>query len=106
MSQVGTLIGTHRAASAGVLGPAEHPGLEECAIDDQLPASLEQVEQANLTLGPAELVILLHQHPWHTPAFDGQRITGADETFILKQEQFPHTPPPPLPTNPAPCHTG
>ncbi len=51
MSQVGNLIGTQRAASAGVLGPAEHPGLEECAIDDQLPASLEQVEQANLTLG-------------------------------------------------------
>src|SRR5260370_1307474 len=65
MSQVGNLIGTQRAASAGVLGPAEHPGLEECAIDDQLPASLEQVEQANLTLGPADLVILLHPHPWH-----------------------------------------
>jgi hypothetical protein len=34
MGQVGDLIGAQRAAAAGVLGPAEHPGLEEGAIDD------------------------------------------------------------------------
>src|SRR5262249_31279908 len=53
MGQVGDLIGAQGAAAAGVLGPAEHPGLEEGAIDDQLPAALEQVEQANLALGPS-----------------------------------------------------
>jgi hypothetical protein len=47
----------------GVLRPAEHPGLEEGAIDDQLPATLEQVEQANLALGPFESVRLLDGHP-------------------------------------------
>src|SRR6266496_1941896 len=46
MGQVRHLIGAERAAAAGVLGPAEHPGLEKGAIDDQLLASLEQVEQA------------------------------------------------------------
>ena len=41
MGQVADLIGAQGAAAAGVLGPAEHPGLEEGAIDDQLPAVLE-----------------------------------------------------------------
>src|SRR6266478_9981913 len=40
MCQVGDLIGAQGAAAAGVLGPAEHPGLEEGAIDDQLTAAL------------------------------------------------------------------
>jgi hypothetical protein len=53
MRQVGDLIGAEGTAAAGVLGPAEHPWLKEGAIDDQLPATLEQVEQANLALGPS-----------------------------------------------------
>src|SRR5271167_4123420 len=48
MGQVGHLIGAQGAAAAGVLGPAEHPGLEEGAIEDQLRAALEQIEQAYL----------------------------------------------------------
>src|ERR1700680_5102822 len=51
MGQVGDLIGAQGAAAAGVFGPAEHPGLEECAIDDQLTSALEQIEQAYPALG-------------------------------------------------------
>src|SRR6266568_2682929 len=40
MGQVGDLIGAQGAAAAGMLGPAEHPGFEEGAVDDQLPAAL------------------------------------------------------------------
>src|SRR6266446_10223012 len=79
MGQVRDLIRAKRAATAGVLGPAEHPGLEEGAIDDQLPAALEQVEQANLTLGPVELVLFLHCRPRHPSTLGGQRITGAGQ---------------------------
>src|SRR4030095_2329074 len=86
MGQVGDLIGAEGAAAAGVLGPTEHPGLEEGAIDDQLPAALEQVEQTNLTLGPVELVLLLHRHPRHPSTLSGQRITGAGQGLLLHEE--------------------
>ncbi len=56
MGQVGDLIGAEGAAAAGVLGPAEHPGLEKGAVDDQLRTALEQVEQAHRALGPFKLV--------------------------------------------------
>src|SRR5215475_1722737 len=86
MGQVGDLICAQSAAAAGVLGPAEHPGLEKGAIDDQLPAALEQVEQANLTLGPVELVLLLHRHPRHPSTLGGQRITRAGKGLLLHEE--------------------
>ena len=80
------LIGAQGAAAAGVLGPAEHPGLEEGAIDDQLRAALEQIEQAYLALGSVELVLLVHGQPRHPPAFGGQRVTGAREGLLLHEE--------------------
>src|SRR5262245_53753559 len=69
-----------------MLGPAEYPGLEESAINDQLPAAFEQVEQANQTLGPVELVLLLHGHPRHPSTLGGQRIAGASQGLLLHQE--------------------
>src|SRR3974390_2077023 len=86
MGQVPDLIGAQGATAAGVLRPAEHPGLEEGAIDDQLPAALEQVEQAHLTLGPVELVLLLHRHPRHPSTLGGQRITRTSQGFLLHEE--------------------
>src|SRR5262249_39106249 len=76
MGEVGNLIGTQGAATAGVLGPAEYAGLKEGAIDDQLPATLEQVEQANLAPRSLEFVHLLDGHPRHSPAFSGQGVAG------------------------------
>src|SRR5438445_7530186 len=89
MGQVGDLIGAKGAAAAGMLGPAEHPGLKERAIDDQLRAALEQVEQANLTPRPFELVLLLHRHPRHPSTLGCQRITGAGQSLLLLEELLP-----------------
>src|ERR1700683_2053653 len=86
MGQVGDLSGAKGAAAAGVLGPAEHPGLEEGAIDDQLTAALEQIEQAYLALGSVELVLLVHSRPAHPRALGGQRITGAGCGFLFHEE--------------------
>src|SRR5260370_11198611 len=86
MGQVGDVMGAQGAHAAGVRGPAEHPGLEEGAIDDQLPAALEQVEQASLALGPLEFVRLLDGHPRHPPAFGGQCVTGAGQGLLLREE--------------------
>ncbi len=58
MGQVADLIGAQGAAAAGVLGPAENARLEERAIEDQLPAALEQVGQANLAVGPGSTALL------------------------------------------------
>src|SRR6202047_4650362 len=86
MRQVRDLIGAQGAAAAGMLGPAEHPGLEEGAIEDQLTAALEQIEQAYLALGSVELVLLVHSHPWHPPAFGCQCVTGAGQGLLLHEE--------------------
>src|SRR5258708_38266060 len=89
MREVGYLVGAQRAAAAGMLGPAEDAGLEEGAVDDQLPAALEQIEQANLALGPVELVLLVYRHPRHPSTLGGQRITGAGQGLLLHQELLP-----------------
>src|SRR5215472_3633528 len=68
MGQVTDLIGAQGAAAASMVGPAEHAGLKEGAIEDQLSAALEQIEQAYLALGPIEFVLLLDGHPRHSPA--------------------------------------
>src|SRR5205807_3091581 len=82
-------------STAGVLGPAEHPGLKERAIDDQLPAALEQVEQADLALSALERVLLFHQRPWHSSTLRGERITRAGESLLLHQKLLPVQPPTP-----------
>src|SRR5205085_3301180 len=63
----------------------EHPGLEEGAVDDQLPAAFEQVEQAHFALWPLEFVRLRDGHPRHPPALGGQRVTGARQGFFLHE---------------------
>src|SRR5438270_9195861 len=91
MGQMRDLIRAEGAAAAGVLGPAEHSRLEESAIDDQLPAAFEQVEQANFAVGPVEFVLLLHQRPRHPSTLGGQRITGAGEGLLLREELLPRS---------------
>ena len=89
MGEVGDLVGDHRAATAGMVGPAEHAGFEEGAVDDQLTPAVEQVEQAHLPVGSVERVILLHRQPRHPPALGGQRITGAGHGLFLDEHLLP-----------------
>src|SRR5205814_9818935 len=58
MGDVGDLVRHKGTTAAAVLGPAVYPGLEERAVDDELTAAFEQVEQARLALRPVELVLL------------------------------------------------
>ena len=48
------LVGEEGAADAAALGPAGDAGLEEEAVDDQLPAPFEQVEQVIGPSGPSK----------------------------------------------------
>ena len=77
MGEVGDLVGPQGAAAAGMLGPTEHAGLEEGAVNDELSAPVEQVKQARLALRPVKHVILFHGQPRHPPALSGQRVTRA-----------------------------
>jgi hypothetical protein len=86
MGQVGNLIGAQGTAAARVVGPAEHAGLEEGAIHDQLATALEQIEQAYLAPGSVELVRVVHSQPRHPPAFGVQRVTGAGHGLLLDEE--------------------
>src|SRR5262249_33296893 len=86
MSQVGDLIGTQRAPAASMIGPAEDTGLEEGAIDNELTAALEQIEQANPTVWPVELVLLLDGHPRHPSALGGQRIASAGQLLLHNKQ--------------------
>src|ERR1019366_7201907 len=75
-----------RAFAAAIWRRRRRAGFEEGAVDDQLTAALEQVEQARFALGPVELVLLLHGQPRHPPTLGGQRVTGAGQVLLLHQQ--------------------
>ena len=85
VGEVGDLVGHERAAAAAALGPAVDAGLEEEAVDDQLAATLEQVEQARRPVRALEAVVLLDRHPRHPAAFGGERVAGAGQLLLLDQ---------------------
>ena len=86
MGDVCDLVGHHGAANTGMLGPTFHAGFEERAVEDQLTAALEQVEQAHFALGSVELVILLHGQPRHPATLGRQRVTGAGQLLLLHEQ--------------------
>jgi hypothetical protein len=86
MGKVGYLVSSEGAAAAGMVGPAEDAGFEEGAVDDQLTAAFEEVEQAGFAVGSIELVLLLHGQPWHAPALGGQRVALPREPFLVGQQ--------------------
>src|SRR5437762_6691992 len=86
MSGMSDLVGQHRTADAGMLGPAMYAGFEQGAVDNQLTAAFEQVEQTRLTLGPVEPVFLFHRHPRHPPTLGGQRVTCAGHLLLLHKK--------------------
>ena len=69
-----------------MIGPAEHAGLEKRAVDDQLAAAFEQIDQARLALRSLERVALLHGEPRHPPPLGGQRIAGAGQGLFLHEQ--------------------
>ena len=86
MGEIGDLIGYERATEAAALGPTARAGLEEEAVDDQLTATLEQVEQARWSVRALEGVLLLHRHARHPAARGGQRVAGVGQLFLLEQQ--------------------
>src|SRR5579859_4235198 len=86
MGKVADLIGPERTANAGMLRPAVHAGLEEGAVDDQLPAAREQVGQARLALWSVERIGFLHSKPRHPPPLGGQRVFRPGQGLLLDEK--------------------
>jgi hypothetical protein len=86
VDRVGDLVGHHRTAVARVIGPAGHAGLEERAVDDQLPAALEELGQARPAVWAVELIGLLHRQPRHPPPLRGERVVRAGHFLLLHQQ--------------------
>src|SRR6185503_6189243 len=83
---VGDLVGAERAAEAAAVGPAGHVGVVEEAVEDELLAPLEHVEQRRRAVRALEAVLLLDRHPRHPAALGGQRIAGAGHLLLLDQQ--------------------
>src|ERR687895_1091168 len=89
VGEVCDLIGQERAAAAAAFGIALHAGVEEEAVDDQLAAPLEQVEQACFPVRPLERVVLLDGHPGHPAALGGERVAGVGVLLLLDPHLLP-----------------
>ena len=81
------LVGNHRAARASLLRPAVHARLVEEAVEDQLPAPVEEVEQAHWPVRSLELVLLLDEHPRHPAALGRHRVARVGELLLLDQQR-------------------
>src|SRR6516164_5127312 len=86
MGDMRDLVGEEGAAAAGMFRPPVHAGIEEGAVNDQLAAAVEQVEQARFAPGPVELVRFLHGQPGHPPALGGELITSAGQGLLFYEE--------------------
>ena len=85
MGEVGDLVGIEGAAAAGVVGPAGDPRLKEGAVDDQLAAVFEQVEEARRALRTFELIRLLNRHPRHPPTLGRQPVPSSGEGLLFHE---------------------
>ena len=79
------LVGHERTPATRVVGPAEHAGLEEGSIHDQLTPALEQVHQALGARGPDEFVLPVHREPRHSPALGGHRVPCPRQLLLLDE---------------------
>jgi hypothetical protein len=88
MGEMADLVGDHGAAAPATLGPAGDPGLEEEAVDDQLTAPLEEVEQTRRAVRTLEAVVLLHGHPGHAAPVGGQRVPRSVSSFSFTNSSW------------------
>ena len=90
MDEVRQVVGEEGAAGAAVLRIARdlHVGIEEEAVDDQLPASLEEVEKAELAVRPLEAVLLLDPDHGQPAALSRERVPRTGELLLLDEQRL------------------
>lgn len=86
MGEIPDVVGDHRAAAAGVVGPAVDVGPEKGTVDDQLAPAFEELQQVHPAVRRIEFVLLVHCQPRHAPPHGRQRIMGAQHLLLLDQQ--------------------
>src|SRR5258708_5638782 len=86
MSGVSDLVGHHGAADACMFWPADHARFEKGAVDNQLTAPVEQIEQTRFPVGPVKLILLLYGQPRHPTTLGRQSVTGAGQLLLLHEQ--------------------
>src|SRR3954451_11533804 len=84
--EVGDLVGEGRAPGAAALGEARDAGLVEEAVDDELAAPVEQVEQACRAVRALEAVVLVDRHARHAAALGGERVARPGQLLLLGEQ--------------------
>src|SRR5205814_179236 len=85
VGEVADLVDEHRAAvAARVLVRPEHE-----VVDEQLPAPLEEVEQARLAGGTVEDVGLVDPDHWQPAALGRERVSCLGGVLFLGKERLP-----------------
>ena len=84
VGEVADLVDEHRATvAARILVRPEHEVVEE-----QLRATLEEVEQAGLAVGSLERVVLVDQHPWQAATLGGECVSRPGCFLFLGKERL------------------
>jgi hypothetical protein len=69
----GQIVGEHGATRAALLGIRGdvHSRVQEEAVDDQLPAAVEEIEEVALAVGALEAVVLIDRDHGQPAALSG-----------------------------------
>ncbi len=79
------VVQKHGAARTAGRGPTRHTFREHEVVQQQLRASVEQIEQAHLTARPFKDVILLHPCHGQAAPLRCQRIPLVSELLLLRE---------------------
>ena len=86
VSDVAEVVHEHRAAGATRVRPAVGARAEHEVVDDQLPAALEQVQQADVPVRPLEHVVLVDPHHRQPAALGGECVVRPHRCLLLGQQ--------------------
>jgi hypothetical protein len=85
---VADLVDEHRTAITAGIRPAMRAGPEHEVIENELPTSLEEVEQLGLAVGALENVGPVDLDHRLAAAFCGQCVAGAGSHLFLGQQRL------------------
>jgi hypothetical protein len=86
VGDVRDLVRDHRAAGAAVVRPPVDARIHERAVDDELPAAVEQLGQGLRALRSVEPVLPVDREPRHPPALRRERVAGSGELLLLHEQ--------------------
>src|ERR671925_73884 len=88
MRRMSDRVGEHGTAATRAPRPVFHVRSVEEPINDDLPASLEEIQQGDLTLRPDKAVVSIDLRHRQSPALGNQAITRLHMRLFLLEKLF------------------